>query len=90
MDALDENIVDHIARSLLKSSDIRTVRKFFLVNKVWAQGAFLAVKYHFKLEIRQAIAMSEALLEHNVFMTGGAGTGKSYTTKTITKALRKI
>ena len=59
------------------------------MNKAWSHGAFLAVKDFYKLETRQTIAFSEAILGHNVFITGGAGVGKSYTTKTITQVLRK-
>ena len=86
---LDEDLISLIAKNLLERGDLNSVLKLYSVNKAWSHGAFLAVKDFYKLETRQTIAFSEAILGHNVFITGGAGVGKSYTTKTITQVLRK-
>ena len=86
---LDEDLISLIAKNLLERGDLNSVLKLYSVSKAWSHGAFLAVKDFYKLETRQTIAFSEAILGHNVFITGGAGVGKSFTTKTITQVLRK-
>ena len=85
---LDENLISLIVKNLLKNDQLEFVRTLFSVSKVWSQGAFLAVRDHYNLEDRQTIAFIEAVLGHNVFITGGAGVGKSHTTNTIKRALR--
>ena len=82
---LDEDLISLIAKNLLERGDLNSVFKLYAVSKAWSHGAFLAVKDFYKLETRQTIAFSEAILGHNVFITGGAGVGKSFTTKTITQ-----
>ena len=60
------------------------------VDKTWMRGIFNFISVHYQLDRYQTVALIQALLGRNVFITGGAGTGKSFVVNLIREALSSM
>ena len=88
---LDVDVLEHILSFVLQNDSWRTLCASMHVSRSFSAAVYRLMIRHFGFEKEQAIAFIEAaLLGHNVFITGGPGTGKSYVTECITRVLCKL